>query len=326
MTDVVVAPTVVVAPKAGTPEYDVAMAAKYEATLPKPAVVEAPAAPVRPEGVPEKFWDATKGVVNYAAWSASTLEAERKITELAGKKPEPVAAPAVDAAALAAHATALKAHGDLKAALEQKVTDLKAAGAKAEEITAAEAELAKHPAPPAAPVAAPAAADKALADKGLNMAEFQTEFGTNGALSEASYTKLAAAGIDKGTVDRYIAGQTALVEQQRATAFALTGGEENYTKMVAWAKTSASPADVTAFNASIAASTEQAHLAIQGMFQKYTAANGSDPALLGGNRGSTSAGFASTAEMTTAMKDSRYKTDPAYRAGVENRIAATTAF
>lgn len=43
--------------------------------------------PAKPEHVPEKFWDATKGVVNYEAWSKSTSELESKFTQQQQNKP-----------------------------------------------------------------------------------------------------------------------------------------------------------------------------------------------------------------------------------------------
>jgi len=79
----------VVAPVPGSPEYDAAMAAKFDSTVQTPPV-STPEPAARPEHVPEKFWDATKGVVNYEAWAKSTAEAEKKLTELSQGKP-PVA-------------------------------------------------------------------------------------------------------------------------------------------------------------------------------------------------------------------------------------------
>ena len=63
----------------------------------------------------------------------------------------------------------------------------------------------------AAPVEAPAVqadqaeAAKVLSDKGLDFGAFSNEFAESGELSEASYEKLAAAGLPKGMVDQYIA-------------------------------------------------------------------------------------------------------------------------
>ena len=57
----------------GTPEYDAAMVAKADAA----AGTTPPAAPVRPDNVPEKFWNATTGAVNVEALLKSYTELEK---------------------------------------------------------------------------------------------------------------------------------------------------------------------------------------------------------------------------------------------------------
>ena len=59
---------------------------------------------VKPEGVPDKFWDAAKGEVNYAAWNKAHTELETKFHTDAGKTPEVIAAEKVIADAKAAAA------------------------------------------------------------------------------------------------------------------------------------------------------------------------------------------------------------------------------
>ncbi|SFZ81671.1 hypothetical protein SAMN02983003_0626 [Devosia enhydra] len=96
------------APVPGSPEYDAAMASKFrdsnsvadtsllaafgnaEATPPAPADVEKPA---RPENVPEKFWDAEKGVVRTDELLKSYTELEKGKTP-AVETPDPNAAAA----------------------------------------------------------------------------------------------------------------------------------------------------------------------------------------------------------------------------------------
>ena len=65
----------VAAPERGTPEYQAAMAEKYDNQG------GVPPKPERPENVPEKFWDAEKGVVNFDAWSKSYGELEKKFSQ-----------------------------------------------------------------------------------------------------------------------------------------------------------------------------------------------------------------------------------------------------
>jgi hypothetical protein len=166
-------------------------------------------------------------------------------------------------------------------------------------------------------------AAQALADKGLNIVDFQKEFDEKGALSEESYTKLSEKGIPKEMVDNYIAGQQALTEQFINTAYAIAGGEEKYTAMKAWAGANLKPEELTAFNDAVTTGTpEAAKLAIQGLAAKYAAASGTDPNLQhSGGPAASSNVFRSWQEVTVAMSDSRYSNDPAYQKEVADKLA-----
>jgi len=63
------------APQPGTPEYDAAMAAKFDAANPP---TNTPEVPERPAHVPEKFWNADTGQVDTEAWARSYTELEQK--------------------------------------------------------------------------------------------------------------------------------------------------------------------------------------------------------------------------------------------------------
>lgn len=312
-------------PVPGTPEYDAAMIAKFENrgvkahgnadgpnntdTSGATAAANAPK-PERPAHVPEKFWDAEKGEVRTEALLKSYGELEK------GKPATTPAAPAVD--------PAVKAHADKKTELQTAYDAVMAkADATADEIRAAHKALKDHgePPKPAQPAGDP------LAGTGLNMADFNAEFAADGKLSDASYEKLSKAGIPQEMVNAYIAGQKAIAEEQRQSSFKVTGGEENYNKMLDWAKANLSNGEKVAFNEAVATSAEARNLAITGLFQKFTAANGSEPSLLGGNSGASApTGYASTAEMKADMRDPRYRNDAAFRKQVERKVAATTAF
>src|SRR5687768_2714090 len=62
------------APAIGTPEYDAAMAAKFDKAT---GAVEEPTKPTRPDHIPEKFWDADKGEVRLEAMAKSYAELEK---------------------------------------------------------------------------------------------------------------------------------------------------------------------------------------------------------------------------------------------------------
>ena len=165
---------------------------------------------------------------------------------------------------------------------------------------------------------------------GVDVAKFSAEYEKTGALSEASYAELAKVGLDKGMVDAYIAGQVALANSYQNAGYEAAGGQERYGQMVEWAKANLSPAEIKAFNAQVGAGdVETMKLAVAGLSSKFVAANGSNPSSLlqGGASASTPSGaFQSRAQVTEAMSDPRYSTDPAYRQMVRNKLANSNVF
>lgn len=177
--------------------------------------------------------------------------------------------------------------------------------------------------PPVSPLAVPKEAAAAVATAGLDMAELSAEFAKDGALSEANLAKLAAAGFDKTTVDTYIAGQQALATQFQNEVMAVTpGGAEKFPEMVEWAKVNLTPAEIDAYNsATSSGNKDTAKLAVAGLGARFSAAVGSEPNLQGGKPNAASGDvFESIAQMKVAMSDPRYKTDPAYRRSVGDRL------
>lgn len=178
----------------------------------------------------------------------------------------------------------------------------------------------QEPTPPAKPDANSAPTGKPDFDA------FSREWEENGTVSDATYANMEAAGIPRGMVDVYLQGIQAMQYQRQNEGFKMVGGEDNYTKMIDWAKANFSPAEIDAFNASVTGSIEQMGFAVKGLHARYESAVGKTPALLNGSASSNSAagGFASQAEIIAAMSDPRYAKDTAYRKSVESRIAATS--
>lgn len=259
--------------------HDAAMVAKVDSLQatynpPAPAAPAAPTVTPRPEHIPEKFWDAAKGVANVDAMAKSYAALEKERSKSVAPPVTPPVAP---------------------------------------------------PADPNAPPATPGAVDYAA---------ITAEFTTNGALSEESYAKLEADGKPRAMVDAFIAGQVAAAkvaayEEQAATteAFTLAGGQDAYTNMVSWAKANLSADDQAAFDDAVTGTAASRKQAIVALKAQYSAARGSDPKLIAGE-GASAPGqaFQSRAEVTQAMKDPRYKSDPAYRDAVMRRLDAMQTF
>lgn len=171
-------------------------------------------------------------------------------------------------------------------------------------------------------------AESQLSKVGLDLDEFSAEFASKGELSPESYDKLQKAGFDKNLVNDYIEGQRARAAQFESGIKAEVGGDEKFNEMVNWAKANMSESEISAYNKAVgSANPDTAKLAVLGLSAKFNAANGSEPQrTLGGNRTSGSDVFESTAQVTEAMKDPRYKNDPAFRASVQSKLARSNVF
>ena len=154
------------------------------------------------------------------------------------------------------------------------------------------------------------------------------EFMEQGEISEDTFSSLEKAGLPSEVIEAYMAGQSAIAANQTASVKDSIVGEGNYEAMAEWAAENVSEEDLNAYNEVVETGTvDQARMAVRGMFSQFKSAGGKAPNLLqGATQGSGVKAFASAAQVTEAMRDRRYKTDPAYRANVEQRLAVTTAF
>jgi hypothetical protein len=137
-----------------------------------------------------------------------------------------------------------------------------------------------------------------------------------------------AAAMDAKLVEAYVAGQRALMENQVNQVKATVGGEENYNAMAEWAAENLDQSELDAFNEVVeSGSINQAQMAVRGLYSQFASAGGKAPNLIQGNTsGSAVKPFNSAAQVTEAMRDPRYKNDPAYRKTVEDRLAVTSSF
>lgn len=189
-----------------------------------------------------------------------------------------------------------------------------------------EAKLGAQSEQPTTPT--PEQAAEAAKSAGFDMAALQSEYTTNGSLSADTYTKLEAAGFDKAAVDGYIAGQEALAANFRSSVLDSAGGEEAYGAMVQWASTNMSDSEIDAYDRAVSSGDiDGAKMAVAALKARFTEANGSEPNLLNGGNSDGADGdvFRSVPELTAAMRDPRYASDPAYRADVEAKVRRSKA-
>lgn len=161
----------------------------------------------------------------------------------------------------------------------------------------------------------------------LDFEALEDEFDAHGRLSEESYALLQAAGIPRRIIDNYIEGQAAAGEKITKEAHEIAGGEPRLRAALAWAAGNLSPEALAAYNEAVEAGPERARFAVQGLCAAHRRATGEPPQLTRGEAVPMSDGiFHSAQEVSQAIRDPRYKKDPAYRAKVAARLARSRIF
>jgi hypothetical protein len=174
--------------------------------------------------------------------------------------------------------------------------------------------------------------DSSVQEEGAPMAgvvETATaEFSEKGELSDKTFDSLEQAGLPREMVEAYIQGQEAIAVGQAADVQQTIGGLGNYEAMAEWAGENLDDADLDAFNAIVETGTvEQAKVAVKGLYSQFLSAGGKPPQLIQGDTvGSGLKPYTSSAQITEAMRDPRYKNDPAFRESVEKRLAVSDIF
>ena len=166
-------------------------------------------------------------------------------------------------------------------------------------------------------------ATKAVDSAGLNMESLSEEYAKDGKLADGSYKSLEKAGIPKDYVDRFIAGQQAIADQQSSSVKEMVGGTQAYDNMSEWAGQNLSETEKTAYNSAVnSKDLEAVKLAVVGLKARYAQSTGSEPKLVEGKASASGEqGFQSWAQVTQAMSDPRYAKDPAYQTEVKNKLA-----
>lgn len=149
-------------------------------------------------------------------------------------------------------------------------------------------------------------------------------YNANRSLSEEHYKTLEAAGISRSYVDQYLSGVEAEALQVRDQIYNEIGGEAAFKSMASWAASNLSPAELQKYNDAVdSGDLDVVRSAVMGLAFKYQKSVGRDPQLVNGGNAQVG-GFESLAQLTAAMKDPRYNTDPAYRREVEQKLARSS--
>jgi len=169
--------------------------------------------------------------------------------------------------------------------------------------------------------------DQLLSERDLDFSVFQQEYNETGQLSEDAYLALQEAGIEPQMVDTWIAGQEAIADQQIDAIYNMVGGEEVYNGMLEWAGNNLQPWEMDAFNDQIESLDANSMFAVQGLMARMQNEEGSPPRLFQGEPSQYSAPkYDSLSQLTSAMSDPRYASDPAYRREVTSRLNNSELF
>ena len=171
----------------------------------------------------------------------------------------------------------------------------------------------------------PSQVHKLLDDRGLAFEVFQQEYNETGTLSKEALSALEEQGISEQVVATWIQGQEAVAEQTIQEIHTNVGGQDNYNLMMEWATGNLQPWEIDSFNSQIENLDANSHLAVLGMYARYQNSEGIPPNLMLGEVGQDiSPRYESLAELTSAMSDPKYISDPAYRARVAQRLTHST--
>lgn len=163
---------------------------------------------------------------------------------------------------------------------------------------------------------------EAVDNAGVDFDSLQNEYNEQGGLTQESLAKLEEAGFSNDLVNSWIAGQEALANNYQESIYDSVGGQEAYSQMISWAADNLSPQETAAYDRAVeSGDLDMVKLAVSGLRNQYQAAEGADPSLIDGqSTTSTGGNFGSWSEVTAAMKDSRYESDPAYRQQVVSKL------
>lgn len=106
---------------------------------------------------------------------------------------------------------------------------------------------------------------------------------------------------------------------------ASVGGQDAYNDTLAWAADNLKPEEVAAYDNVVNSGNKDAiFFAVQALNQRYKDSVGFEGQQVSGKAPkATVKGFRSNAELAAAISDRRYRTDPAYRFDVEQKLASS---
>jgi hypothetical protein len=144
-----------------------------------------------------------------------------------------------------------------------------------------------------------------------------------GTFGEDDFKAAEAAGFPRQMVETYFAGLKALEATQTLALETAAGGKDILAQAREWAAKDLSDGDLEFYNTNLG-NPKTAESAVKWLVDRFKAANPGEGRLVtDGSPASAPSGdvFRSSAEVTAAMSDPKYRTDPAFRQAVAEKLA-----
>ena len=172
--------------------------------------------------------------------------------------------------------------------------------------------------------------DEATSETVDYMHSLNKEFEQNGQLSEEAIDKLSSMD-SKELIKAYLQynqqAKTSQVQQSEIDAIQQSvGGPEAYQEMLEWAASNLNETEIAEYNQVTSSGDAVAiKFAVAALANRYRNTDGYEAPLVSGKKAkSEKKVFRSHAELSRAIADPRYSTDPAFRKDVEEKLSRST--
>lgn len=168
----------------------------------------------------------------------------------------------------------------------------------------------------------PEQAKEILQDKGFDYVKLQEEYNQTGTISQETREELVKSGITDEIIDNYIEGQKAKVEKEIEEISSDIGGKDGFSTVIDWAGKNLDQAEIQSINA--VRDKNIMKIILKDLKKRMDEKEGITPEYTKGDGGTASVAlFQSQAQMMEAIRDPRHAKDPAYRAEVAKKVAAS---
>tara|TARA_R110001592_G_scaffold53706_1_gene164725 strand:+ start:648 stop:1487 length:840 start_codon:yes stop_codon:yes gene_type:complete len=142
-------------------------------------------------------------------------------------------------------------------------------------------------------------------------------------LSKLDSKELIQAYVSQYSKNLETAKSKAVDADAEAAILSSVGGKESYQQIVTWASSNLDPAEVASYNeVTNSGNVAAIKFAVEALSNRYKSAEGYEAPLVTGRKApSVENTFRSHAELSRAISDPRYNSDPAYRSDVEAKLS-----